>query len=202
VYCCADISDWSIYIGNAHWNQQNPSWGTSGGILSQINPVHPLNRMLSRSNFMFSSYLHLELLSYFFPLGFRTKILYEFRIPPHAGTHWNGPCLPLLPVSAVLWDGQQSNRSVEEALDPSERLWLKIRIRPHQMMLSLQLPKPAITDLIQKSPCTCNIILCILRNIRGQAEKFFLHLNRKWTGKDILMEKKRNMPTSIIFKAA
>ena len=125
--------------------------------LSQINPVHPLNRTFSRSNFKFSSYPYLGLLSYFFPTGFLTKILCAFPIPPHARTHWNSSCLPLLPVSAVRWDGQQLNRSVEEALDSWERLWLKTQIRPHQTMLSLQLPKPAITDLVQ-SPFAWNVL--------------------------------------------
>jgi hypothetical protein len=123
--------------------------------------------MFSRSNFLFSFYLHLRLLSYLFPSCLLNKILCEFSIPPHVGTHWNGSCLLLLPVSAVLWDVQQSNRSVGEALDPSERLWLKIQIRPHQTMLSLQLPKPANNRFSTKesikiqhhsvySNCKCN----------------------------------------------
>ena len=39
--------------------------------------------------------------------------------------------------------------------------------------------------------------------IWGQADKFCLHLNGKWTGKDIWMKQKKiNMPTSIIFNDA
>ena len=156
--CCEKnflaVSSHAMAIGIGHRDRAISHRATSffGG---------PLNHMFSRSNFMFSSYLHIGLLSYFFPSGLLTIILCAFPIPPCARTHWDGTCLPLLPVSAVRWDGQRSNRSVGEALDPSERLWLMTRIRPHQTMLSLQLPKPAINRFSTKSPRTYNIILCM-----------------------------------------
>ena len=40
--------------------------------------------------------------------------------------------------------------------------------------------------------CLC-MYVCMY--VRGRADKFCLHLNRKWTEKDTLIKSKRNIPT-------
>jgi hypothetical protein len=63
---------------------------------------------------------------------------------------------------------------VEEALDPSEQLWLKIQIRPRLTMLSLQLPKPAIAQLVPAVHAHATSF-CIYKKVKGKGHHITIY---------------------------